>query len=82
MLSSEENENNVYNLANIEGCINFINMFNEERCNMTKEEFNENCRKSLQMNSLSELLNNISKKDDEEIDQNKIESEGNYINEG
>ena len=57
-------------------------MFNEERCNMTKEEFNENCRKSLQMNSLSELLNNISKKDDEEIDQNKIESEGNYINEG
>ena len=82
MLSSEENENTGYNLANIEGCINFINMFNEERCNMTKEEFNENCRKSLQMNSLSELLNNISKKDDEEIDQNKIESEGNYINEG
>ena len=75
MLSSEENENTGYNLANIEGCINFINMYNEEKCNMTKEEFNENCKKSLQMNSLNECLNSIQKNNDEENNENKIESE-------
>ena len=74
MLSSEENENTGYNLANIEGCINFINMYNEEKCGMTKEEFNENCRKSLQMNSISELLNNMGKKDDD-VEENKINEE-------
>ena len=73
MLSSEENENTGYNLANIEGCINFINMYNEEKCGMTKEEFNENCKKSLQMNSMSEYLNSSSK--NEGMDENKIESE-------
>ena len=82
MLSSEENENTGYNLANIEGCINFINMYNEERCNMSKEEFNENCRKSLQENSLTELMNNMQKKDDENIEENNIQNDGNYINEG
>ena len=82
MLSSEENENTGYNLANIEGCINFINMYNEERCNMSKEEFTENCRKSLQENSLSELMSNMQKKDDENIDENNIQNDGNYINEG
>jgi hypothetical protein len=51
MLSNEENENTGYNLANIEGCINFIKQYNEEKCKMTKEEFNENCKRSLQMNS-------------------------------
>ena len=75
MLSSEENENTGYNLANIEGCINFINMYNEEKCNMSKEEFNENCKKSLLDNSLSEYLNSEGKKDDEGVDENKIESE-------
>ena len=73
MLSSEENENTGYNLANIEGCINFINMYNEEKCGMTKEEFNENCKKSLQLNSMSEYLNSSSK--NEGMDENKIESE-------
>ena len=75
LLTSEENENTGYNLANIEGCINFINMYNEEKCNMTKEEFNENCRKSLQMNSMSEYLNNSTKKDDEDTEDNKNEIE-------
>ena len=74
MLSSEENENTGYNLANIEGCINFINMYNEEKCGMTKEEFNENCKKSLQMNSMSEYLNSSSKKESE-VEENKIENE-------
>ena len=74
--------NTGYNLANIEGCINFINMYNEERCNMSKEEFNENCRKSLQENSLTELMNNMQKKDDENIEENNIQNDGNYINEG
>ena len=82
MLSSEENENTGYNLANIEGCINFINMYNEERCGMSKEEFNENCRKSLQENSLAELMNNMQKKDDDNINENNIQNDGNYINEG
>ena len=83
ILSSEENENTGYNLANIEGCINFINMFNEEKCNMTKEEFNELCRESLLKHSLSGLINNM-QKNDEENEENKIENEGdgNYINEG
>ena len=83
ILSSEENENTGYNLANIEGCINFINMFNEEKCNMTKEEFNELCRESLLKNSLPGLINNM-QKNDEENEENKIENEGdgNYINEG
>ena len=75
LLSSEENENTGYNLANIEGCINFINMYNEERCNMTKEEFNENCRKSLQMYSMNEYLNSNPKKEDEGIEENKNEIE-------
>ena len=75
LLTSEENENTGYNLANIEGCINFINMYNEEKCNMTKEEFNENCRKSLQMNSMSEYLNNSTKKEDEDTEDNKNEIE-------
>ena len=83
ILSSEENENTGYNLANIEGCINFINMFNEEKCNMTKEEFNELCRESLLKNSLPGLINNM-QKNNEENEENKIENEGdgNYINEG
>ena len=48
-------------------------MYNEEKCGMTKEEFNENCKKSLQMNSMSEYLNSSSK--NEGMDENRIESE-------
>ena len=75
MLSSEENENTGYNLANIEGCINFINMYNEEKCNMSKEEFNENCRQSLLKHSMTEYLNSSSKKEEDGNNENKIESE-------
>ena len=49
----------------------------------TKEEFNELCRESLLKHSLSGLINNM-QKNDEENEENKIENEGdgNYINEG
>ena len=89
LLSDEENENTGYSLANIEGCINFIKQYNETKCGMNKEVFNENCKKSLQMYCISEYLNNTSKKIEEENNENYEEQkqvnnndEGNYIDEG
>ena len=88
LLSDEENENTGYSLANIEGCINFIKQYNETKCGMSKEVFNENCRKSLQMYCLTEYLNTSSKKIDEYNneeyeEQNQISNNenNNYINE-
>ena len=90
LLSDEENENTGYSLANIEGCINFINQYNEVKCKMSKEEFNDNCLKSLQMYSMNVYLNNTGKKEDdenfgydEEQNENQINNneEGNIINE-
>ena len=75
MLSSEENENTGYNLANIEGCINFINDYNETKCNMSKEKFNERCREEFLKHNKNEILNNNTKKVNEGNDGNKIESE-------
>ena len=58
-LSDEINENTGYSLANIEGCINFINNFSEknvERMGITKEEYDENCKKSFETYSLRGYL--------------------------
>ena len=89
LLSDEENENTGYSLANIEGCINFIKQYNETKCGMNKEDFNENCKKSLQMYCISEYLNNTSKKIEEENNDNYEEQKqvnnndgGNYIDGG
>ena len=91
LLSDEENENTGYSLANIEGCINFIKQYSEVKCGMSKEEFTENCKKSLQKYCITEYLYNNSKKTEVENyeyqeEQNQIinnyEEEGNYINEG
>ena len=86
LLSDEENENTGYSLANIEGCINFIKHYNETKCNMSKEEFNEKCKASLQKFSMNNFLSNAVKKGDENNEyeqQNQINdnNEGNYINE-
>ena len=80
LLSDEENENTGYSLANIEGCINFIKQYNETKCGMSKEEFNENCKKSLQMYCISEYLNNTIKKIDEENNENENYEEQNQDN--
>ena len=89
LLSDEENENTGYSLANIEGCINFIKQYNETKCGMNKDIFNENCKKSLQMYSISEYFNNSNKKNEEEGNENyeeknqiNVNDGGNYINEG
>ena len=86
LLSDEENENTGYSLANIEGCINFIKHYNETKCKMSKEEFNERCKASLQKYSMNSFLSNAVKKSEENNEyeeQNKINdnNEGNYINE-
>ena len=86
LLSDEENENTGYSLANIEGCINFIKQYNEVKCKMSKEEFNERCKASLQKYSMNSFLSNAVKKSEENNgyeDQNQINdnNEGNYINE-
>ena len=79
-------ENTGYSLANIEGCINFIKHYNETKCKMSKEEFNERCKASLQKYSMNSFLSNAVKKSEENNEyeeQNKINdnNEGNYINE-
>ena len=86
LLSDEENENTGYSLANIEGCINFIKHYNETKCKMSKEEFNERCKASLQKYSMNSFLSNAVKKSEENNayeEQNQINdnNEGNYINE-
>jgi hypothetical protein len=86
LLSDEENENTGYSLANIEGCINFIKHYNETKCKMSKEEFNERCKASLQKYSMNSFLNSAVKKSEENNayeEQNQINdnNEGNYINE-
>ena len=86
LLSDEENENTGYSLANIEGCINFIKQYNEVKCNMNKDEFNDNCKKSLQQYRLNDYTNNnndgenIEKNEDSNQNNNNNE-EGNFINE-
>ena len=87
LLSDEENEDTGYNLANIEGCINFIKQYNEAKCNMDKEEFNENCKKSLQQYCSSDYLNNNIKdgennENKQDVNQHNNNEGSNYINEG
>ena len=79
LLSDEENENTGYNLANIEGCINFIKQYNETKCGLSKEVFKENCKKSYQTYCISEYLNSTSKKVNDEYydEQNQIVEENN-----
>jgi len=88
LLSDEENENTGYSLANIEGCIDFIKQYNEEKCKMRKEEFNEYCNKSYEKYCLSGYLNstsNNSPKVEEQNNENQIynnnDDKDNYINE-
>ena len=77
LLSDEENKNTGYSLANIEGCINFIKHYNEVKCGMSKEEFTENCKNSLQKYCITEYLYNNSKKMNEE--NNEYQEEQNQI---
>ncbi len=71
LLTDEENENTGYSLANIEGCINFIKRYDEEKCKMKKEEFRENCEQSLKSygieNNNEQMINEGD--EDEKMDQ-------------
>ena len=79
LLSDEENENTGYSLANIEGCINFIKQYNEEKCKMKKDEFREYCNKSLEQYGY-ELSNNngqMTNERDEDENQDQINTNSN-----
>ena len=88
LLSDEENENTGYSLANIEGCIDFIKQYNEDKCKMRKEEFNEYCNKSYEkycisgyLNSSSNSLPKIEEQNNENQINNNDDDKDNYINE-
>ena len=78
LLSDEISENTGYSLANIEGCISFINNFSEknlEKLGITKEEYNENCQKCMEKYSLREYLTSKSS-----VINNNNDNEKNNIN--